>query len=320
MEKALTVREQKRIESDNKILRATISLIGKNGYTASSIRDIAKEAGVTSGLITQRFVTKENLLACAIKHVDTIWSPGKLSMDIPPDVMLKNSIKRIKQDYKKNRNTFCFTYAVCSGTDIPESIKEMNKEFFYKSDTYRILKEGQDNGYFPKGDLYTLYNIFIVNTCRLVMDYSIPGMTMPDEEYFMKLIQYRDPVAEEQQLLRNKAFESMSKSFFSLVYCNISTGSYRIARTIERIKECSKESDDAQTFLYKACEVMVDINDQKRVKDFLNLSTVMERLDNKKVIAIDFNSYNYANHRFSFIVASKEKGNEIVLCGVQEVC
>ena len=42
MEKALTIREQRKIETDNKILRATISLIGEKGYKATSIRERQK--------------------------------------------------------------------------------------------------------------------------------------------------------------------------------------------------------------------------------------------------------------------------------------
>lgn len=319
MEKKLTKHEIKRIESDRRILEATIKIVGEKGYTNANFKEIAKEAGITPGLITQRFETKENLLARAIYHADTIWRVDKLSMDIPIEEMLRNSIDRIKQDYKKNKYAFRFTYTVCSGTDIPDSIKEMNRDFFYRSGTYRILKKGQDKGYFPKGDLATLYNIFIVNTCRLVMDYSLDGMTMPDDEYFMTLIQYKDPIAEEQQALRNKALDAMSHSFFSLVYCNITTGSYWIARTIDPIEACSKETENVQEFLHKACDVMVDIKHRDKVKEFLTLSTAMERLGDKTVIAMDFDSYNYVNHRLSIVAVSKDKDNEIVLCGVQEI-
>ena len=319
MEKKQTKRELKRIESDKRILDATIKIVGEKGYTNANFKEIAKEAGITPGLITQRFETKEKLVARAIHHADTIWRADKLTMDIPIEEMLKSSINKIKQDYIENEATFRFTYTVCSGTDIPKSIKEMNEDFFYRSGTYRTMRKGQEKGYFPKGDLASLYNIFIVNTCRLVMDYSQDGMTMPDNEYFMKLIQYRDPEAEEQQTLRNKAFEAMSKSFFSLVYCNVPTGTYRIARTLDRIKACSLDTDDAQEFLYKACDEMVDTNWVGSVKAFLDLSTVMDRIGNKKVIVTDFESYNHKNHRLSFIAVSKEKGNEIVLCGVQEI-
>lgn len=319
MEKKLTKHEIKRIESDKRILEATIKIVGEKGYTNANFKEIAAEAGITPGLITQRFETKENLIVRAIQYTNTIWSEDKLFLDEPIEEMLRKTITRIKDDHKKHEYTFRFIYAVCGGADTPESIKEMNRDFFYRSGTYRILKRSQEKGCLPKGDLATLYNLFIVNTCRLVIDYSQDGLTVPDDEYFMTLIQYKDPVADEQQLLRNKAFESISRSFFSLVYCNISTGAYRIARTLARIEACSEETDDAQEFLYKSCDVMVDVKDRDRVKEFLNLSTVMERIADKKVIATEFKSYDGANHRFSFIVVTKEEGNEIVLCGVQEI-
>lgn len=319
MEKKPTKRELKRIESDNRILNATIKIVGEKGYTNANIREIAKEAGITPGLISQRFESKEKLLARAIEHTNTIWREDKLSLDVPIEEMLKISINKIKNDYASNKYVFRFIYVILSNADTPDSIREMNKDFFYRSGTYRIMKKGQENGYFPKGDLSTLHNLFLVNTCRLIIDYSQEGMVMPSDEYFMTMIQYRDPIAEEQQTLRNKAFESMSQSFFSLVYCNVSKGTYRIARTLEEVEACSVNTTDAQEFLNKVCERMVNVNDRGRVRAFVDLSTVINRLGDKKVIAIEFMSTDYVKHRVSFIAVTKDKGNEIVLCGAQEV-
>ena len=64
---------------------------------------------------------------------------------------------------------------------------------------------------------------------------------------------------------------------------------------------------------------MVDIKYIETVKKFIDLSTVMERLGEKKVIAEDYLGLDKCTYRVSFISVIKEPGNEVVLFGVQKL-
>lgn len=319
MEKALGLRELKRIESDNKILRATISTIGKKGYTASSIRDIAKEAGVTPGLIMQRFESKENLTVQALYITISAWIDIHIKEGMAAYDVLKRIIHDAKKLYKDDAEGFDFIYMMCSGTDVPDAIHKYLRDFFYEKGLYRTLKKAQDDGNLPDGDLAKMYNLFICNALRLIRDYMSTGLKMPKDENFLALIQYKDLVAEEHQLYRNKAFESVAQSFFNLVYFNIRTGKFRIAKTIEEIENYSRNFDDGQKFLYSACKDMVDIDYQEAIKNFVDLSTVTERIGDKKVIAEDYVGLDKCKYRISFISILREPDNEVVLCGVQKL-
>lgn len=198
MEKTPNLRDLKRIESDNKILKATISVIGKKGYTASSIREIAKEAGVTPGLIMQRFESKENLIIQALYTTNKVWK----NQFIPEDMMAFDVLTRIIRDaknmYENDEEGFDFIYTMCSSTDVPDAVRNLQKEIFYERGLYRALKNAQDAGNLPEGDLAVLYNIFTCNALRLIRDYKNAGLKMPKDEHFLGLIQYRDLEAERQ--------------------------------------------------------------------------------------------------------------------------
>lgn len=62
-------KERRRRESDRRMLRAAVSLIGRHGTTGASLADIGVEAGYSRGLPVQRFGTKLHLLETVI---DTI--------------------------------------------------------------------------------------------------------------------------------------------------------------------------------------------------------------------------------------------------------
>ncbi|WP_234683211.1 TetR/AcrR family transcriptional regulator [Bradyrhizobium monzae] len=62
-------KERRRKESDRRMLRAAVALIGKHGTAGASLADIGIEAGYSRGLPVQRFGTKLRLLETVI---DTI--------------------------------------------------------------------------------------------------------------------------------------------------------------------------------------------------------------------------------------------------------
>lgn len=54
------------------ILRSTLEVIGRNGYSATVLRDIAEEVGITQAGLLHHFDTKENLLAEVLRKRDEV--------------------------------------------------------------------------------------------------------------------------------------------------------------------------------------------------------------------------------------------------------
>lgn len=319
MDNELSSRDLKRIESDRRILEAATYVMGKKGYSASSIREIANKAEVTPGLIIQRFNTKENLTVQALYLTNIVWKDLDPTVEVSAYDILMHIIGDAKNMYDNNPDGFDFLYMMCSSTVLPDAVIDIQRKVFYEKGLYGALKKAQDEGYLPDGDLAVLYNIFKCNALRLIRDYKNAGLELPKDETFLNLIQYKDPVAKEHQFYRDKAFESVYQSFFSLTYFNINTGEYRIATTIKAIERIAEKHTNGQEFLNHVCDELVSTNDQSRIKEFLDLSTVLERIDDKKVIYADYFGIDNYRCRISFIYVVKEPGNEIVLCGAQRI-
>lgn len=77
--------EEIRQQSISKILEAAFVLIARNGYESTSIAQIAKEAGVSKGLLYNYFTSKEELLITlvnnALNEADKLM--GELDMSSP---------------------------------------------------------------------------------------------------------------------------------------------------------------------------------------------------------------------------------------------
>jgi AcrR family transcriptional regulator len=65
------------------ILQTALDVIGRKGYTATSLRDIADEAGMTQAGLLHHFETKENLLAEVLRKRDEVdrqhFSPADIT-------------------------------------------------------------------------------------------------------------------------------------------------------------------------------------------------------------------------------------------------
>ncbi len=85
-------RQQRAIEKKEKIIEVGFNLICKNGYYSTNTAEIAKEAGVSTGIVYQYFKDKYNILIEGLdKYGDDIFFP-----------MLKNKdIKFDKKDFDK---------------------------------------------------------------------------------------------------------------------------------------------------------------------------------------------------------------------------
>ena len=86
--------EQIRVESKHKIMDAAFKLIAKNGYEATSIAMITKEAGVSKGLLYNYFESKEALVkALVLGAMDEGDSLVGELMDKDPKMTLRNIFK-----------------------------------------------------------------------------------------------------------------------------------------------------------------------------------------------------------------------------------
>jgi AcrR family transcriptional regulator len=60
-------------QSDRRMLRAALKLIGERGYRGTSLAAIGEEAGYSRGLVNERFGSKDGLLWVLVKEMLRVW-------------------------------------------------------------------------------------------------------------------------------------------------------------------------------------------------------------------------------------------------------
>jgi AcrR family transcriptional regulator len=60
--------EAMRVATQEKVQAAAIMLFARRGFAATSMRDIAREAGISTGLIYRHYATKDDLFAALVAH------------------------------------------------------------------------------------------------------------------------------------------------------------------------------------------------------------------------------------------------------------
>ncbi len=60
--------EQRKAESERRIIRAAVELIAKQGYLKTTLIEVGRAAGYTGGLVSHRFGSKEGLLNAVIDN------------------------------------------------------------------------------------------------------------------------------------------------------------------------------------------------------------------------------------------------------------
>jgi len=118
--------EKIRSESTGKILEAAFRLMVKDGYESTSISQIAKEAGVSKGLMYNYFRSKEELLNALIKK--TIRDGEKIMGNIyseNPAVTLENVFRWFFNELRNNLSEWRFVSEIMLKADKYPFVKEI---------------------------------------------------------------------------------------------------------------------------------------------------------------------------------------------------
>lgn len=134
-------------ESDRRMLRAALKLIGERGYQGTSLAAIGEEAGYSRGLVHERFGSKAGLLWALVKNMLRVWNQQGRARSDPKHVgidalcdMLDNHRSAIERD-EGYRAFYALLFEVLG--PIPELLPEFQKlHRDFRSDIERMLRDG----------------------------------------------------------------------------------------------------------------------------------------------------------------------------------
>lgn len=198
----LTQRGKRRIDTDEKILQAAMHQFGEKGFTSASLTDIAAEAGVSQGLVSQRFESKENLLEAAFKATPAASfflsaSAGKAA-DTANDsasnleATLLSLVAAVKKEQHSNRRRFAFTAMLYTSHDAPESFTTLSHTLYQGTVLPALFKKAPGDGSLvsspSKGDTYHLFLVFYRNALAVIRDCGEAGIPLPEDSYFLAVL------------------------------------------------------------------------------------------------------------------------------------
>ena len=154
--------QKRSIEKKEKIIKAGFELICENGYYNTDTAKIAKQAGVSTGIVYQYFKNKRDIFICSLeKYADSIFYP---MLDLPEKKFDTKDFKKILKDminkYIENHKLSQTAHEEIMA--MVHSDKEI-AFYFYKREiemTYKFSQMLKNNG-FKKDDLNESVHIVI---------------------------------------------------------------------------------------------------------------------------------------------------------------
>lgn len=183
-------KKQRRIISDERILGAALNEFAEKGYMGASLLQIAKNAGVSVGLIAQNFGCKELLF-------EAVYRRNCQVLNLPNDGKKKDwkaRLEDILNVYKRKlqKNAFVaelqFISSALSSRDTPPSFFEYFVSDFCQSELFEVMKAGQKNGQIVKGEIDELYAYFYSTACTVLLNSKKIGVKPPQNDFFLSLI------------------------------------------------------------------------------------------------------------------------------------
>lgn len=183
----LTPRQIKRIESDNKILTSALEVFCEKGYTLTTLSDIATKAGVSQGLVSQRFQNKVNLYCQIIKNTMVEYI-SHIDKDLDVEVVLSRMIENIEEGAKENDLTYKFLSEFLLSKDSPLQAIDLLKDLFYNSVLFEYVENAINNDIFVSGEPFEVFSIFIRTVAGIVNVYKQGNVKFPSTKTYLHLI------------------------------------------------------------------------------------------------------------------------------------
>ncbi len=176
------------------LTRAAYRVVGSKGYYNFTIRDIAEDAGLSTGLVHYYFKDKQELLINLLKDMNhnlKKYLSDALAVSNDPMEKLEIFISQAFNLVKTEKAYFYILFDFWTQINRNERMRRANIRLFqsYRDECSSILKEGVRTGVFRSIDIeYT--TVYIISLIQgLIIQYVIDRSAFSYDEYTGKIIQ-----------------------------------------------------------------------------------------------------------------------------------
>ena len=177
------------------LTRAAYKVVGQKGYYEFTVRDIAKEAGLSTGLVHYYFKNKEDLLLNLLKEINrnmTIILNKNISTSEDPQEKLNIFMRQAFDLVRNEKDYFYIVIDFWTQVNKNERMKRANIKLFksYRDEISKILREGVENGVFTKMDVDYTAAVIISIIQGLIIQYVIDNNAFNYEDYTKKIMKH----------------------------------------------------------------------------------------------------------------------------------
>ncbi len=177
------------------LTRAAYKVVGQKGYYDFTIRDIAREAGLSTGLVHYYFKNKEDLLLNLLKEINRnmlVVLNKAISASDDPKEKLNIFMHQAFNLVRDEKDYFYIVIDFWTQVNKNDRMKRANTKLFksYRDEISKILREGIEKGVFMKMDVDYTSAVIISIIQGMIIQYVIDTNAFDYEDYAKKLMKH----------------------------------------------------------------------------------------------------------------------------------
>jgi len=177
------------------ITGAAYEIIAEKGYYNFTMMDIAKRAGVSSGLIHHYFKDKENMLVTLLREMQQtvrITTEQAIEEVVDPRKKLEIFMDRAFDLVESNKEYLYVTYDFLTQIKYNERMQRIMSKLYrgYRETMVGILKEGKTKGVFNEVDEHYVATFFTSIFLGLELQYVIDNTAFFYRDYTTRIKNY----------------------------------------------------------------------------------------------------------------------------------
>ena len=274
-------REAVKADLTKRIIEAAIITFGENGYSRTALKDIAEKAGVSSGVISKYYESKENLFKAAALQVALHGMIDPENIDDLESALFK-IIDGVKEVAVSQPERFRFIRTMMNSHDLPEFITKVHEDAFYQSSLCKAICAAQEKGELGAGDPNLYLLIFLRNAIDVLFLCTELSLPVPDNIHFLNIIKYRssaDREAEKQNKIalqeRNTLINTVLKAFPFCLLCNLTKNQYHVIASLEYTAALVQESGTYDGHVISCLQGIPDEVQRQRFFELFSRNSVL---------------------------------------------
>ena len=138
--------QEERVDRQGRILEAVIDLLARDGISGVSMRAVARQAGVSLGLVNYHFEDKTSLIAAALHRVEEQdLAMVEPDLALPPEERLRAVLRRVAEPELLTREYLSLRLQLWALARAHEEFKQINTraQGRYRAGIARLIREAR---------------------------------------------------------------------------------------------------------------------------------------------------------------------------------